>query len=92
MTSSKASFWSGVKSDAYLNGSQASTHQPSRRERSPAPLAEHEQTLVPEHGELLRVARLARLVRVREADEVEDERIDHFVRERVLFVEQDADE
>ena len=47
---------------------------------------------MPEDGQLLRVAGPARLVRVGEADEVEDERIDHFVRERVLFVEQDTDE
>ncbi len=56
------------------------------------PLAEHEQTLVPEHGELLHVARATRLVRVREADEVEDERVDDLVRQRVLLVEEHADE
>ena len=47
---------------------------------------------MPQHGQLLYVAGAARLVRVREADEVEDERVDDLVRERVLLVEQDADE
>ncbi len=55
-------------------------------------MAEDEQALVPEHGELLRVAGAARFVRVREADEVEDEGVDDFVWQRVLLVEQHANE
>ena len=47
---------------------------------------------MPQHWQLLYIAGAARLVRVREADEVEDERVDDLVRERVLLVEQDADE
>ena len=47
---------------------------------------------MPEHGELLDVARTTRLVCVRETDEVEDEGVDDLVRERMLLVEQDANE
>ena len=47
---------------------------------------------MPEHGELLDVARAARLVRVGEADEVEDESVDDLVRQCMLLVEQHADE
>ena len=57
-----------------------------------APLAEHQKTLMPQHWKFLHVACSPGLIGVGEADEVEDERIDHFVRERVLFVEQDANE
>ncbi len=49
-------------------------------------LAEDEQALVPEHGEG------ALGVGVREPDEVEHERVENLVWQRVLFVEQDADE
>ena len=57
-----------------------------------SPLAEHEERLVPQHRELLHVARAARLVRVGEADEVEDERVDDLVRQCMLLVEKHADE
>ena len=57
-----------------------------------APLAENKEGLVPEDGQLLRVAGSARLVRVGEADEVEDESVDDLVRQCVLLVEEHADE
>ena len=57
-----------------------------RREMRRVALAKHEQALVPQDGQ--RAGR----VRVGESDEVEDECIEHFVRERVLLVQQDADE
>ena len=47
---------------------------------------------MPQDGQLLRIARTACFVRVRETDEVEHERVDDLVRERVLLVEQHADE
>ena len=56
------------------------------REMGCVALTEHEQALVPEDGQ-----RSGR-VRVGELDEVEDERVEHFVRERVLLVQQNADE
>ena len=62
-----------------------------RKELQDAPLGKHEQALVPEHRQLLTLPAL-RLVRVRETDEVEDEGIDDLIRERVLLVEQDANE
>lgn len=49
-------------------------------------LAEHEQALVPEHGQ--RSGRVC----VGEPDKMKDERVEHLVRQRVLLVEQDADE
>ena len=47
---------------------------------------------MPEDGQLLRVAGPARLVRVGEPGEVEDERVDDLVRQCVLLVEEHADE
>ena len=56
------------------------------REMRRVALAKHEQALVPEDGQ--RAGR----VRVGESDEVEYERVEHFVRERVLLVQQNTDE
>jgi hypothetical protein len=53
-----------------------------------APLAKDEQRLVPEHGQRVGAA----LVGVGDTDKVEDERVEDLVRQRVLLVEQDADE
>ena len=95
MTSKSASFWSGVRSDAYLQTQTIRTSIESKRKHgndSDVPLAEDEEGLVPEDGQLLRVAGSARLVRVGEADEVEDERVDDLVRQCVLLVEEHADE
>jgi hypothetical protein len=50
------------------------------------PLTKHEQVPVPEDGQ--RAGR----VRVGASDEVEDDSVEHFVRERVLLVQQNADE
>ena len=57
-----------------------------RREVRRVALAEHEQALVPEYGER------AGVVGVCEPDEVEDERVEHLVWQRVLLVQQHADE
>ena len=57
-----------------------------RREVRRVPLAEYEQALMPEHG------KRALRVRIAKPDEVEYERVEHFIRERVLLVQQDADE
>ena len=47
---------------------------------------------MPQNGQFFDLASFARLVSVREADEVEHQRVDNFVRERVLLVEEDANE
>jgi hypothetical protein len=52
------------------------------------PLAERKKRLVPEHGQLVHVTGALGLVRVREADEVEDERVDDLVRECILLVDE----
>ena len=57
-----------------------------RREMRRVALAKHDQALVPEDGQ--RAGR----VRVGELDGVKDERGEHFVRERVLLVQQNAEE
>ena len=57
-----------------------------RREVRRVALAEYEQALMPEHG------KRALRVRIAKPDEVEYERVEHFVWERVLLVQQDADE
>ena len=56
------------------------------REMRCVALAEHEQALVPKHGE--RAGRVC----VGEPDEVEYKRVEHLVRQRVLLVQQNADE
>ena len=56
------------------------------REMCRVALAKHEQALMPEDGQR------AWRMRVGESDEVEDERVEYFVREGVLLVQQNADE
>lgn len=46
---------------------------------------------MPQHGQLFRLSRAA-LVRLRNADKVEHERVDHFVRQVFLFVDEHAQE
>lgn len=62
-----------------------------RRERD-APLSEDQQTLMPQDGQLATLALEPVLLVVRKPDKVEHERVDNLVRQRVLLVEQDADE
>jgi len=57
-----------------------------RREVRCVALTKHEQALVPQHGQ--RAGR----VRVGESDKVEDERVEHLVRQCVLLVQKDSDE
>jgi hypothetical protein len=47
---------------------------------------------MPKHGKLVGIAGVLGLVRVREADEVEDERVDDFIWESVLFIDEHTDE
>jgi len=56
------------------------------------PLNKCQEALVPQDGKLFALCTRASFVCVRQADEVEDERVYGFVRERVLFVDEDADE
>ena len=55
-----------------------------RREVRRVALAEHEQALVPEDGQR------ALFVRIAEPYEVEDERVEHLVRQCVFLVQQDT--
>ena len=67
MTSKSASFWSGVKSDAYLRRSKNRVSvvlEAVRIDGVDTPLAEDEERLVPQDGQLLRIARTACFVRV----------------------------
>ena len=46
---------------------------------------------MPEHGELLDVPGTTRFICVREADEVENQRVNDLVRQGVLLIKQHAD-
>lgn len=55
-----------------------------QRQQTNAPLSEHQKRLVPQHRHVPWVTL--------EADKVKDERIDHLVGQRVLLVQEHADE
>ena len=54
------------------------------------PLAEHKQTLVPQHRQFPSITQAPRLVLIRQPYEVENESINHLVWKGILLIQQDA--